>query len=236
MAPIHGKGTAVLVDKYDLSAYLNSVDGTATVDVAEVTTFGDTAKEYIPGQRDAAISLSGFFDGATGAIDDVLAAALAASTPKPITIAPQGSATIGNRAMVTKADETSYGTQATTGDAVAIAAEFQPTAGLWHGVLLADLAARTATANLSSVDNAASSANGYVANLHVTAFTGTSVVIKVQHSSDNSSWSDLATFTSVTAATAEQITGTGTVNRYVRAIISSGTFTSVTAAVSFARK
>lgn len=45
---------------------------------------------------------------------------------------------------------------------------------------------------------------GAQAYLQVTAFTGTSVTAKVQHSADNSTWLDLAAFTAVTAAPAFQ--------------------------------
>jgi len=58
----------------------------------------------------------------------------------------------------------------------------------------------------------------------------------VQHSTDNSSWSDLCTFTAVSVVGSEILTGTGTVNRYVRYIISAFTGTSVTFAVAFARR
>ena len=235
MAAQHGKSSAVLVDQYDLSAYLNSIDATASVETAEVTAFGATAKAYIPGLRDGALSLSGFWDGAVGAVDEVLAAALAAAAPKVVTLAVAGVGTIGNRAILCVADETSYGTQATPADAVAIAAEFQPTAGLWHGVVLQDLSAETTATNTASVDNAAASSAGYLANLHATAFTGTNITIKVQDSSDNSAWTDLATFTVLTAAGAEQKTATGAVKRYLR-VLWTGTFTSCTFAVSFARK
>jgi hypothetical protein len=92
--------------------------------------------------------------------------------------------------------------------------------------------------NFPSVDETAATTGGAVAHLHVTAFDGTSVTITVQHSEDNSVWVDLLTFTAVTGVTKERVelaAGT-TVNRYVRAIISAGTWTSVTFTVAFARR
>jgi hypothetical protein len=60
---------------------------------------------------------------------------------------------------------------------------------------------------------------------------------KIQHSADNSSWADLGTFTAVTAANAYQrISGTGTVNRYLRAQYTiTGTSPSFTFHLSAAR-
>lgn len=79
------------------------------------------------------------------------------------------------------------------------------------------------------------SAFGAQSYLHVTAFTGTSVDIKVEHSADNSTWSTLIDFGSVSAIGPQRLTTAGTVNRYVRVTTGTGTFTSVTFACSFMR-
>jgi hypothetical protein len=229
---IHGKGAATLWDQYDLSAFLNSFEGAATADTAEVTTFGSAAKSYIAGQKDATISLGGFFDGAAAAVDEVLAAALAGSSV--VTLAAAGAGAIGNRAQLGNVIETSYTVTAPVADAVTVSAEAQVSGGLASGIILADLAARTATGNTTANDNTASTSNGLAAHLHCTAFSGTNITIKVQHSADNSSWVDLVTFTQLTAAGAQRSTTTGTVNRYLRVNIT-GTFTSATFAVAVAR-
>jgi hypothetical protein len=106
------------------------------------------------------------------------------------------------------------------------------------GVSLADLAAITATGNGTSVDNAAGTTNGGIAHLHVTDVSGTTptLAVVIQHSTNNSTWSTLASFTTATAATSERITFTGTVNRYVRASYTAGgTTPSFTSQVSLAR-
>ncbi|HEX3781716.1 MAG TPA: hypothetical protein VHX38_18795 [Pseudonocardiaceae bacterium] len=77
--------------------------------------------------------------------------------------------------------------------------------------------------------------SGAQAYLHVTAFTGTSVDVAVQHSADNSTWSNLIDFGSIAAVGAQRLTATGTVNRYLRAITGTGTFTSITFAVNCCR-
>lgn len=232
MAFIHGKSAAVLVNAYDLSAFLNSIDAVSAADTAEVSTFGNSSKSYVAGMRDATVSLGGFYDGGAGSIDSVLSAAIASTSL--VTVCPQGVAVIGNRAQLMQSIETSYGISAAVGDAVSISMEGQVTGGTSYGVVLADLIARTATGNTTAQDNAASSAGGYVAHLHCTAFTGTDITIKIQHSADNSTWVDLVTFTQLTATGSERKTATGTVNRYLRVNIA-GTFTSATFAVALAR-
>jgi hypothetical protein len=227
MAFVHGKGGAVLWAATDLSAYLNNVDAAATADTAEVTTFGSSAKSYVAGTKDATLSLSGFFDGSVGAVDEVLSTAA-------VTTAPAGAGAIGNRAQLANVVHTGYTVTAPVGDAVSISAEAQVTGGLASGIVLADLVARTATGNTTANDNAASSSGGAVAHLHLVAFTGTDITIKVQESADNSSWVDLITFAQLTAEGSERATAAGTVARYLRVNIA-GTFTTATFAVAIAR-
>lgn len=103
------------------------------------------------------------------------------------------------------------------------------------GRALAVGASLSGNTNGTSVDNAASSANGGIGYLHLTASSGGTWAFTIQHSTDNSTFSDLITFSANgSAVTAEQGTVTGTVNRYVRfrAVRTSGT---VTAWVAFVR-
>jgi hypothetical protein len=232
MAFIHGKGAAALVGEFDLSAFLNNWEVAGTADTAEVTTFGGSSKSYIGGLKDATLSLSGFFDGAASAVDEVLAAALGGS--RLFTLAPAGVGTVGSRVQIANALETSYNVTAPVADAVTISAEAQVINGVAPGVLLANLVARTAAGQTAAVDNAASTSAGYRTIIHLVAFTGTDVTVKVQESADNSSWADLVTFTQLTAIGSELKTGTGTVARYLRVDVA-GTFTTVTFAVGFAR-
>lgn len=233
MAFTHGKDTAVLFKQFNLSGYFNSYDLGQMAETAETTTFGNAAKTYIVGQRDGTLSLAGLFDGAADAVDEELAATIAAATVPVITVGINGT-TLGNAAKLAIAHTTTYQVTGSVGDAVQVSGEFQATGGIYNGVFLHALGAETGTANGASVDNAATSANGWAANLHVTGVnTLTGATIKVQHSTDNSTWADLGTFTEVTAVGSEQITGTGTVNRYRRSILSALTGTSVTYAVSF---
>jgi hypothetical protein len=85
------------------------------------------------------------------------------------------------------------------------------------GVTLAPGTSLSATTNGTSVDNAASSANGAMAHLHVTATSSGNWTLKVQDSTDDAAWSDLITFSADgSAVTAEAADVAGTVDRYVR--------------------
>jgi hypothetical protein len=83
----------------------------------------------------------------------------------------------------------------------------------------------------------ASSENGGVGYLHVTAFSGiTNVVVKIQHSVDDITYADLVTFATVTAVGRERLAVAGAVDGYLAVdgnITGAG---SVTVFVGFCRK
>lgn len=88
-----------------------------------------------------------------------------------------------------------------------------------HALNVAETSASGNTQGANAVDNGASSAFGLTADLHSLALTlggYTSVTIKVRHSTDNSTYADLLTFTNVTSPqTTERQVFIGTVNRYL---------------------
>lgn len=238
----HGKNTITAVGAYDLSTFFTSASTMNNVDVVDSTTFGSANKSYVVGQKEGTVSFEGLWTGVAGEVDAVLIAALANDTPTVVTVGTEG-AGIGRRAKLLHANETSYEVSSAIGDLVSISAEAQATEGLDGGVLLAAQQSVTGTVNNTSVDNAASSANGGVAHLHVTANTRDgAATMKVQHSSDNSTWVDLVTFTNTTASTVTSqrvvVAAGTTVNRYLRAQVSSfsGSTGSLTITVGFARR
>ena len=241
MAFIHGKNASVLHGAFSLSSYLNDGSVSSSVETAEVTAFGGTAKAYLTGLKDGTLSASGMFDGAANGVDEVLTASIGSDTLAPVTFGPNG-LTIGDRVVLLQAKTTSYDVSSPVGDVVSVSYDAQADGGLDHGVSLAALASISATTNSTSVDNTASTTNGGLAQVHVTVNSRSSnSTIKVQHSSDNSTWADLASFTVVatTITTSERVAvaaGT-TVNRYLRAqnTLAAGTG-SITYQVSFSRR
>ena len=245
---IHGKSTGVFIDTYDLSAYFNSADYSSSNDTAETTSFSSSAKSYITGLNDATLSLSGLFEQNADGTDVVLSTILGSATTPIVTVA-LATGTIGNRGYLGRAHETSYSISSPVADVTSVSADFNAsseanstTYGLRSGVMLTTGASilYSALAALSSVDNTTSSLVGAMSTLHVTAntITGGTTTIKVQHSTDNSVWVDLITFTAVAASTtAKQLSSvTGTVNRYVRVLpTTAGSAGSITFNVGFAR-
>ncbi len=243
MAFIHGKNTIVLCNEFNLSSYFNEASASRSVETAETTAFGNSAKAYITGLQDATLSLSGMFDGSAGAIDEELASVLGVAADTVVSVSVTGVTTIGTRMMSLGGKMTSYEVSSPVGDVVSANAEFQSNLGIGNAVSLAALGAITTTTTGTAVDNGASSSDGGFATLHVTANTmNNNTVFKVQHSADNSTWVDLTGATFATVATTivkaerlEVAAGT-TVNRYLRAVATPAGTGSITYHINFARR
>lgn len=239
MAAVAAKSARVLSDEFDLSTYFNSADVTREAAVPETTAFQASARSYLMGLVGGTASLAGFFDSVAGGEDVVLNAALGAASGQVVTVAPEGLA-VGKRLDVLSSRLTRYQKSAPVDGVVGVSADIQADGGIDGGVALHDVTAETATANGTSVDNAASTANGGVGHLHVTANTRNGTLdVKIQHSTDNAVWADLITFAQIAASTVgkERKSVTGTVNRYTREVHTiAGTTGSVTPVVAFARK
>jgi hypothetical protein len=235
----HGKKTAVLLNGTNMSPFLNEATTTTEIETAETTTFGDQDKTYIIGLSDGTISTSGLFDSTAGASNDVLTG-LINQEDNTFTVLPEG-VTAGSPAILANGQMTSYEVSSPVGDVISISAEVQADGGLLHGVALTGLLnTGSASATTTEINNGSSTVNGALFNLHLTANNRDgSATIKVQHSSDNSTYADLVTFTAVSASVTggESITSTGTVNQYLRTLSNlAGASGSVTYNVSAARR
>jgi hypothetical protein len=229
MSFVHGSSTRLLVNAREVSSGVSAWTAAHTRQMSEVTTIGQTAGAagafHIPGLRSGSLAVRGPQDSdETAGIHAEIAAAIGVDNSFVATALPDGDAA-GKPAIFVVGDAAEWAIDAAVADAVGYTFQARADESVEMGYVLAPLAARTADANGTSVDRGASpltpTTRGATAALHVTAFSGfTGVVVKVQHSPDNSAWADLATFTTVTAVGAQRISvadGT-TVNRYVRAL------------------
>ena len=236
----HGKGVAVYSNEFDLSTYLNSVSASNGVETPDTTTFGADDRSFIAGHTDGSVSLEGLFEGSADAIDELFDGALGLDTAKVLTLGLE-SATLGRRALLVSSKKSGYEISSPLTDVVSVTASVVADGGIDYGVYLQKTSATT-TSTGTSVDNGASSANGGVAHLHVLSNDrSATVVAKVQHSADNSTWADLVTFATIGigAETSERVvvaSGT-TVNRYLRALVTPGAGTgTITFAIAFSRR
>ena len=130
----HGKSTVFKVDNAagsltDISNTLTDVGFPQTVDTAETSTFGSSAKSYVVGLTDATISVSGNFDAT---VDAHLAGVLGQAASLSFEYGPEGS-TSPNVKYTGECILTSYEKSGAIGDVVSYSAEFQVTGAITRG-------------------------------------------------------------------------------------------------------
>lgn len=243
MSAKRGINCSVLFNEFDLSTYFKQANMSAGVDLLDGTPFqaanGD--KVFVPGFTEGKVSLEGFFESDEtdeDAVDDVLNSVIGSESRQVVTISPEGISTLGNRCYLIDADVVSYKVTSPATGLIMSTADIQSSSELGNGRVLQILGAVTADGNGTNVDHGAATSYGGAGHLHVTAFGDDtdSIDVKIQHSSDNSTWVDLITFTTATGITSERIEVTGTVNRHLRAVRDiEGSDPTATIAVAFAR-
>ncbi len=241
MSKKNGLNTRLYVMGRDLSGDANSLDSIGyTQAELETTALNQDAPSRIVGLVDGTVTVNGFFDNASGAIHDVFSSNSGnLPTADQIVTIPLGSA-IGDDALGLVSKEAEYNISRASGSAIGVTASFASTEGIkpeFAEMLTAFDDTHSSATNGTAIDNGASSANGASGYCHWFALSSGTVVVKIQHSADNASWSDLITFTSTGTSgvdTAERGSASGTVNRYVR-VATTGTFSNAQIAVAFAR-
>lgn len=130
----HGKSTVFKVDNSggtltDISNSLTDVSFPQTVDTAETSAFGSSAKTYVVGLTDATISVSGMFDAT---VDAHLNGILGQAATVSFEYGPEGS-TSPNVKYTGEAILTSYEKSGSIGDMVSYSAEFQVSGAVTRG-------------------------------------------------------------------------------------------------------
>ena len=130
----HGKSTVFKVDNNagtltDISNTLTDVSFPQSVDTAETSAFGASAKAYIVGLTDATLSVSGNFDAT---VDAHLAAIVGKADSVSFEYGPEGSTATFVK-YTGEALLTSYEKSGAIGDVVTYSAEFQLTGAITRG-------------------------------------------------------------------------------------------------------
>jgi len=130
----HGKSTVFKVDNNagtltDISNTLTDVSFPQSVDTAETSAFGASAKSYVVGLTDSTLSVSGNFDAT---VDAHLAAIVGKADSVSFEYGPEGS-TAGFVKYTGEALLTSYEKSGAIGDVVTYSAEFQVTGAITRG-------------------------------------------------------------------------------------------------------
>ena len=244
MAVTHGKSTKVYIAGFDLSSVLSDVEVNSEYGEAEDTAFTDTAKSFLLGFRSGEFSGSGQWDGAAGK-SDVRFNTQMNGTKVPVTVVWTGT-TPADATLVSAAGgnmvETQYNMGGGVGDIVPVDISGRLDGGTAFGYCLALDRADTAVTDVGvDVDFEVATGTGtfyWLANLHVTAFSGTDGTWAVKAGTDGVTYGNtITTFTSVTAVnTGECKTGTNATSwRYARLECTVDNYTSATVTAMLAR-
>lgn len=209
---LHGRYCAVLINQFDVSRYLNKMNAQRNAPELEATTFLASAREYVADFPDGTMALEGFYKTDPtnlNTAEEVFRAAIGSTTKRVVTVCPELATTYGKRALLLDAVETKHMVDAPAAGLILSNADFR--GSLDHGLLLAEKASRTSTANGTSHNNSVTTNAGAVGHLHVFEASGTSETLdsKIQHSLDDSTWLDLITFAQATGVTSERVKATG---------------------------
>ncbi len=134
-----GKGAFIAVDgvaasPVDISAYADQIDFPQPVDTLDVTTFGDSARDMIPGLTDGGVvNISGPADVALGTfIAGLKAAQAAGSTTSTIQFGPGGSVS-GQIKVSAETYVSAYNLSTGVGGRVEFSASLQVTGAVTNG-------------------------------------------------------------------------------------------------------
>lgn len=241
----HARNTRIFWNQYEVSSYFTDFSMGQKVDDVDVTTFTSTAnpsKSFILGFKEGEVKLTGLYEPtATTGSDALLSAGLGSSSAVVFSIcAASATWTPNDRGQSAQLKEAQYDIKGSVGSAVALEAGGKADGGVdYTQCLHTTTAAETGTANGAQVANGAVTTNGGAAYLHVTGITGAapSVTLVVKSGTHPTYGRTLATFTTVTAATAEYKLITGTIDTDVRIEWTfGGTTTGITFAAFVARR
>jgi len=210
-----GRKARVFLDKYEITGDLNSVTLTMTVGMEEDTVFQKASSTFAPTLVSWTLDEGGFFGKD---LDNCLNSYLGLEG-KPHSFAIEGAATVGDIVYSGAGPiETSYELSSPIGALVTASISLQGSGDLERTKTLR-YSSETATGTGSTLDWGSSGTDGAAGYLHVVGKrTDSTLVVKIQDSPDQTTWTDLITFSSTTDITAERKAVTGSVDRYLRAI------------------
>jgi len=221
MAPMKGTSASVIVDEFIWGGSTSSAEVQFTINEHDVTNLDSTGMEYIPGLTTMRVVQNGYWVGPdTDGVADELHDRLGVSGAQ-VAFVPIKATTNTPVYVIPSAFNASLPIDASADAVITMNGEWAATNAGQRGKLISYNTTISGTGNGTSIDlGSAGSAGGYF-YLHVHSIDGdasgtsTSSAIKVQSSSDDSTFADEGTVT-FSATGGHSATMSGTVNRYLR--------------------
>lgn len=232
------------IDEFVFSAQGNDLDHGRKADKVEGSGFGTRVKNNLPGMQEGNLKIKGLYQGGKGTLNSIISARFGRTSPVNAWYAV-GGLSVGAPVMMQPSSITDFSISAKLKDSVEFDLELDARGAYDDGfILVSPKTLLTATGQGSVDDNTTfggATSVGGVAQMHVLAVDGgtaPTLAMKIQHSTDGTTWTDLVTFTSVTAKGSQRVVlpSTTTVNAQVRANWTiTGTPTGIQVLVGFAR-
>ena len=239
MAFVPGYNSRYYVGSMRFSVYGRELSAQVTANQLDVTTQEDRAKLYQYGHKDGSASISMLLDTAYAAQSQFAILNSWTGSSQVCTFGFDG-LSLADEAWLINGNQSSVTFDSPVGDVHGCTVQIQPDGPIDWGYVIDAETAITVDTNGAAYNSGASSTNGGVAHLHVTAFSGlTNNVITIEHSTNGSTgWATVGTFATVTGVTSERLViapGT-TVNQYLRVVDNVTGTGSNTRIVTFARR
>ena len=239
MAKKSGLGQQIFVHGYDLSGDVATIDNAGSPrNLLDITAINASANERLVGLSDGNISVSSWFNDSTEQEHDALSGLV--TTDRIVTWA--FGATRGDVAACLVAKQLNYDGSRGTDGSLSFSVDTQAD-GIsldWCNTLTTGKETHSSAGSSTSRDDGAGTTAGMVAYLEITDCDSGTPTVTIQESSDNGSsdaWVNVLSFSAVgyaSAPTAERVTSSGTVERYLR-ITTTGTFSNLDFCVSTRR-
>lgn len=206
---------------YDFSPFFNDVSTNMAIEASETTTFlQNGTKTYIPGIKEGAMTLAGFYDGTVSGVDAIFQTALTNSGDEGVAVWPGGGLTENERCFMAQVIETKYDLKSPVNGVVAADMDLQADGGVWrgHGSYYPSASASGSstpyTGKPASASGTASTSRGGLLLLGFMPTSGSGTwSLTFQHSQDNSAWTTLAT---VSSPGAQIVVIPGTIYQYTQ--------------------
>jgi hypothetical protein len=216
------------IEQYLFGAQGNDLSHSRKSDKIDGSGFGTRVKNDLPGMQEAAITVKGLAAMEKGAINSLINQWLGRKTPVNTWYALQG-LTVGSPITMQPSSVTDGSVSAKLKDANDFNLELSARGAYDDGIImlspgtLLTAASGTGAVDINTLYGGATTGCTVAAQLHVWALDGgttPSVAVKIQHSPDGTTWTDLITFTTKSAPGSQRITlpSTTTVNTQVQAV------------------
>jgi hypothetical protein len=239
MAKKSGLGQQIFVHGYDLSGDIATIDGAGSPrNLLDITAINASATERLVGLSDGNMAVSSWFNDATE--QEHAAFSGLPRTDRIVTWA--FGATRGDVAACLVAKQLNYDASRGTDGSLLFSVDSQAD-GIsldWCNTLTTGKETHSSSGSSTSRDDGAATSAGMVAYLEITDCDSGTPTVTIQQSSDNGSsdaWATVLSFAAVgyaSAPTAERVTVSGAVERYLR-ITTTGTFANLDFCVSTRR-